>query len=156
MPSDRREGGVTVTRLGTVAPDLVELLRDQPPTRRRTVALHASGWIVESTDLANPRIDAVFLALRDGRLGETDQREAVKQLEDELDERARGIREDLEAGRAGNDEYLAAFARARAAGAVWWAMDDLDLHAALEAVHEAQAATGELGAVRRLIEEALG
>lgn len=145
-----------MTRLGTVAPDLVELLRDQPPTRRRTVALRASGWIVERTALADPRIDAAFLASRNGRLGETDQREAVKQLEDELDERAWGVHEDLEAGRADNEEYLAAFARARAAGAVSWAMDDDDLNAALEAVYEAQAATGELGAVRRLIEEALG
>ena len=71
----------------------------------------------------------------------------VLALTEELDEIAWDVRSNLRQ-RAAQQAYLAAFARARAAAAVRFALEPDALCAALESVYEAQAATADLQAVR--------
>jgi hypothetical protein len=76
-------------------------------------------------------------------------------LTEELDEIAWDAQEQAEAGVLPEQAYLAAFARARAAASVGFALEPDALHAALEAVYEAQAALADLEAVRVAVVAAL-
>ena len=94
-------------------------------------------------------------AVRDLRVGESPERDALKVLVDELDERAWDVQDEVDAGRAPQEAYLVAFSLARAASAVWFALDSDALQTALEAVYEAQAARGDLAGVRRRVQDLL-
>lgn len=94
-------------------------------------------------------------ALREGQVGDSHERNALKALVDALDERAWDIQDEVEAGRAAEQQYLDGFALARAASAVWFALDADPLTAALEATYEAQAARGDLEGARRRILDAV-
>lgn len=140
-------------RLATVAPDLVEVLGRKSPAQLRAIAVQASVWIVDEVGLVDPRLDAAFAALREMRVGRSPERDALKLLVDELDERAWDVQDEVDAGRARQEEYLVAFSLARAASAAWFALDGDSLQSALEAVYEAQAATGDLAGVRRRVRD---
>jgi hypothetical protein len=53
------------------------------------------------------------------------------------------------------EEYVAAFGRARAAAAVWFAFDEDAQTAATESVYEANAALGSMESVRHMVEESI-
>ncbi|MGV8973119.1 MAG: hypothetical protein ACOH10_12425 [Rhodoglobus sp.] len=142
-------------RLASVAPDIVEVLGRNPPARLRAIAVDAGEWIVEIVGLVDPRLDAALAAMRDLRVGASPERNALKVLVDELDERAWEVQDDVDAGSAPQEAYIVAFSLARAASAVWFALDSDALHAALEAIYEAQAATGDLAGARRRVQELL-
>jgi hypothetical protein len=63
--------------------------------------------------------------------------------------------EKAEAGTVPGVTYLTAFRRARAAASVGFALDCDALNAALEAIYEAQAAVGDVNAVRAAVNAAL-
>jgi hypothetical protein len=136
------------TRLTSVAPNLVELLARQTPERQREVALAISAWVVERVGLAHARADAAVEELRAQHYGSTPERDALRRLVDELDESAWELREHL--------EYLGAFGLARAAAAVWSALDADPMGGAVESAYEAQAAVGDVGAVRQIVERTVG
>jgi len=142
-----------VARLASVAPDLVEALPRMTPVRLRAIAVEASTWIVDVVGLVDARLDAALAAVRDLQVGASPERDALKLLVDELDERAWDIQEDFDAGRAPEEAYLDAFALARAASAVWFAFESDPLQSALESVYEAQAAKGDLAGVRQRIQD---
>lgn len=142
-------------RLATVAPDLVEVLGRESPAQLRAIAAQASGWVVQEVGLVDPRLDAAFTALHEMRVGRSPERDALKVLVDELDERAWDVQDEADAGLARQEEYLVAFSLARAASAAWFALDGDALQSALEAVYEAQAATGDLAGVRRRVRDLL-
>lgn len=73
-----------------------------------------------------------------GTAGQHEAREVVQEVVQRLDEAAWEVGDDVEAGRA-SEAHAAAFARARAAAAVDWALD-YDLLTAALAVYEAHAA----------------
>lgn len=135
-------------RLATVAPDLVGALERQTDQRQRKVATAVSSWIVDRVGLVDPRVDAALAGLRDQRFDSTPERDALQKLAEELDERAWDIQDRVEEGLAPQERYFAAFALARAANAVWFALDRDAGEAVLEAVYEAQAATGDLAGTR--------
>jgi hypothetical protein len=110
------------------------------------VALAAPGDVA----LKEGRVDRAVEALRAGRFGETSERAALKVLVDELDEAASKLQDEVDAGHADPADYLAAFGRARAPMALWFALDADPLEAAMEAAYEAQAATDD-GLLRREI-----
>jgi hypothetical protein len=143
------------SRLSSVAADLVEQLEAQQPARLRQAAAGAVHLAVTRTGLAAPPLNAALAALREGRFGDSTERSAVLRLADELDEIAWDLQERSDAGTGSRDAYLAAFGRARAAAAVGFALDADTLMAALEAVYEAQAAVGDLGAIRAAVGPAL-
>jgi hypothetical protein len=142
-------------RLATVAPDIVEVLGRQSPARLHDVAVGACEWIVARVGLVDPRLDTGLAALGDLRVGRSPERDAMKLLVDELDERAWDVQDEVDAGTAEQEKYLAAFSLARAASAVWFALGDDPLQSALEAVYEAQAATGDLADLRERLRSLL-
>jgi hypothetical protein len=142
-------------RLATVAPDLAVTLERQTEERQRDVAATVSSWVIDRTGLADPRVDAALARLRDRRFGATPERDVLHTRAQELDQRAWEVHAQVEEDLAPRERYLAAFALARAAQTLWFALDDDALQAVLEAVYEAQAATGDLIAVRQLVESAL-
>lgn len=134
----------TLVGLGYRSPNDFEYLHAPPPRRhdQPTATVRETG----SGPLA---------AVRDRRCGAPSQRDALKVLVDELDERAWDVQDEVTAGRAPQEAYIVAFSLARAASAVWFALDSDELHAALEAVNEAQAARGDLAGVRRRVQSLL-
>lgn len=137
-------------RLNTIAPDLVEQLEREPEPRLRTMAEGVVDAALRDAEIRSETVDSALAALRAGRYGESDERSATKALADELDEAAWDIQERVDAGEAEQEDYLSAFRRARAATALWFALDDDPQTAAMEAAYEARAATDD-GVVRREI-----
>jgi hypothetical protein len=142
------------SRLSTVAVDLAERLSHQPARRLRQVAVAAADLAVERTQLVDPRADAGLAAVRDEAPAAIAECSLVLSLTEELDEVAWNTRDQVEAGMLPEQAYLAAFARARAAASVGFALEPDALHAALDSVYEAQAAVG-LEAVRVAVAAAL-
>lgn len=144
------------SRLTAVAPDLVEALTHQSVAALQVVAKTVADWVVDRAGLVDPRVDAGLAALRQGNLGPSTERSELQLLVVQLDEQAWDIQDQLDAGSATDEEYLAAFGLARAGSAIWYALDNDALQAALESVYEAQAASGELEILRELVFSVLG
>jgi len=88
-----------------------------------------------------------------GQFGDTDERRDLKTLVEEFDERAWRIQREVEAGTVETERYLDAFAQARAANALWCALNGDALFASSEATYETNAALGgDIEAVRTAIE----
>lgn len=140
-------------RLETVAPDLVEVLERLTTSELRSIAIEVSEWIVRQVGLADPRADAALTALRADVTGTSAVQDRLKVLVDDLDERAWDLQDKVEDGSATQEQYLHAFALARAAASVRFALESDALESALESVYEAQAATGDVAGVRRIIQD---
>jgi hypothetical protein len=143
------------SRLSTVAVNLVERLSQQPPGRLRRVAAAVANLAVERTQLADPRVDAALAAVRGDVPATMPELSQVLALTEELDEIAWDTQDKVEAGVLPQQAYRDAFARARAAASVGFALEPDALHAALESVYEAQAAVADLEAVRVAVAAAL-
>jgi hypothetical protein len=130
-------------RLDAIARDLAEQLERESEPRLRRVAERVALAALGEVSLEGDRIDRAVEALRAARYGETSERAALKALVDELDEAAWDLQDEVEAGRPDQADYLAAFGRARAAMALWFALDGDPLEAAMEATYEAEAATDD-------------
>jgi aminopeptidase N len=130
-------------RLDAIARDLAEQLEREPVPRLRRVAERVALAALGEVPVEDDRVDRAVAALRAARFGETSERAALKALVDELDEAAWNMQDEVEAGQADQADYLAAFGRARAAMALWFALDGDPLEAAMEAAYEAEAATDE-------------
>lgn len=137
-------------RLSVVAPDLVGRFVALPEVQLRNVATVVALWVVAESGLTGDRVDAALDALREGALVGESTRSGIEQLVNELDDSAWAAQESGDEGR-----YLLLFRRARAADALWSALDSDVVIAAADSVYEAQAATGDLGVVRRIVEEAI-
>ncbi len=152
----RTERRTVISRLATIAPDLVASLEHQQPRRLRLVAASAAGLAVERVRLSDPRLEAALGALREGRLGDTSERAGVQCLAREIDEIAWDAQERAENGDGSRETYVIAFRKARAAAAVGFALEADALTAALGAVYEAHAAVKDLQALRSVVITALG
>jgi hypothetical protein len=142
-------------RLSSISVELVEQLQMQAPERLRRAAADAASLAVQQLRLADPRLDAALASLREGKFGDSGERSAVQQLTRELDAIGWEAQKTAEECNSSMQPYYAAFARARAAASVKWALDSNPLNAALEAVYEAQAAVADLQALRTVVETAL-
>ena len=140
-------------RLETVDAGIVRLLNALEPEKARKVALSAALLAVEATSLRDARIDSALTAVRAGRFGESPERAAVQALIESLDEEQWMLQERLEKGSARETEHLAAFSRARACHAVWYALDSDPRLAALETVYEAYASGANLRELTTMIAE---
>jgi hypothetical protein len=144
-----------ISRLSAVAIDMAEQLSLQPPRRLRRAAAAAASLAVERTQLADRRLDTALAAVRGDIPAAMAELSQVLALTEELDEAAWDAQEQVEAGVLPERAYLAAFARARAAASVGFALEPSALRAALESVYEAQAAVDDLDAVRVAVAAAL-
>jgi hypothetical protein len=135
-------------RLDTVAPDLVERLEGEEEPELRRLTANVAQAALREQDVRDESIDGGLAALREGRFGDSEEREAVKAFADRLDELAWDLQERVDAGEAEQVDYLTAFRKARGATALWFALDADARTAAIETAYEAQAATDD-GVVRR-------
>src|SRR5690348_4280174 len=101
----------------------------------RRGAGRAARLAMATVGLSDPRVDAGLAALESGRTGEGPARDAIGQLVGELDTIAWAARDRGEA-----DEYERIFGLARAANALWSALDVDPTVAAADAAYEAFAA----------------
>jgi len=90
-----------------------------------------------------------------GRLGDSPVRKDVETLTGELDEAAWTVQDRVDRGLGRQDDYTAAFRKARAA-AVWWnALDEDPLRAALEGLYEAHHAIDDADALADVVDNVL-
>ncbi|MGW4929146.1 hypothetical protein ACWEOH_08340 [Agromyces sp. NPDC004153] len=135
-------------RLETIAPDLVALIDRRDDIGRREAALIACRVAISRTGLSNLSVEALLGAIERGDVGETSSRRAVNVVVDALDGIQWELHDRLDEGTATTAEHLAAFARARAASAVYFAADSDARVAAMEALYEANAAIDDLDSLR--------
>jgi hypothetical protein len=140
-------------RIDTVVPGVAEELKALDLSLLRRVAEAAAREAMRARPLHDRRAEAALKNITDRRYGATPEREAVQALADELDEEYWELEppEDVAAREPFSDERLEAFARARVASTLWSALDPDPRAAALEALYEAWAATGQDGAVVRAV-----
>lgn len=138
-------------RLATASPDLVHRIRMLDSKTKREVAIAAAEYALEQVSLTDAPVQEAIAALKAGSLDDSILRKLMLRLAEKLDEQQLDLQDRVEAGTAHADEQLAAFARACAAQALYFAMDPDPDTAALEATYEALMTSGDEGAVRRLI-----
>ena len=139
------------SRLATIAPDLDQTITQATPATQRAIAITAAEYAIQHTQLTEPTVDAGLAAAQEGRFGETRERTDVYALAERLDEQQWAIQDRVDAGQATEEEHLAAFSAARAATALYYALDTDTPTAALETVYEANAATDELTELHDLV-----
>ncbi len=138
------------TRLDSIAPELVARITGASPQQQRRIAVEAASLAVTAVGLHNPATEHALRVLRAGGL-DSQVRQAVEQLVEQLDETAWDLQEQAEGGRAEQAAYQQAFQRARAASSLAFALADDPQAAALEGVYEAEAATTDLAQVTRIV-----
>lgn len=142
-------------RLDSISTELADRLRNTSEEGLRRVATAAGRLGVARILISDARIDMALAALDRGEL-DGDMRVRLDGLVEELDQAAWEVQQRAHAGRALENDYVTAFAKARAASALACALDVDPKRAAMEAVYEAQAALGDLMPVRNVVLEILG
>ena len=130
-------------RLELELPELVHALERLPRARLRQLAVLACEEALARTSLDQPPIISAMHMLKLGDYGDTPVRAELGVLVSALDDAQLTIQERVEAGDESQDEYEAVFAQARAASALWYALDSDPLVAAQESMYEAGAALNE-------------
>jgi hypothetical protein len=144
-----------VSRLSTVDAVLAGKLEGQPPSQLRKAACIAALLAVKHTKLADSRLDAALAAVRYGTSGGPAECSSADHVTGELDEIAWDTQDKVDEGTLSYEAYREAFGRARAAAAVGFALKADPFEAALEGIYEAQAALGDLDAIRAAVHGAL-
>jgi len=140
-----------MSALDSVAPDIAKAIASADGTVCRRVAVRAAEFALDRSGLQDPRAVDGLNAIRDGRVGPTPERSAVEALAASLDERQLDIQDLVDAGAAMQAEYVAAFTRARAASAIFFAGELDSRNAALEAVYEASAVVDDVDELRAVV-----
>ena len=140
--------------LESALPGLSARLDRASSEQQRAAALAAARMATMRAGLADLRIEAANQAVGTDRFGNSPERDAIEALLEELDNAA-WILQEAAGGGASNPVYLLAFRKARAAGALWSAMDEDPLRAAIEAIYEAHHAIADADALRLLVDKEL-
>jgi hypothetical protein len=146
---ERRD--MTGPRLGRIAPDLVERVLRATGDVQREISLDACRHAIAAAGLSDPVVHAGLRCAERGKYGDTAARAAVRDLMGALDETAWGIQEQVDEGGADEATYLTAFTKARAANALFYALDSDPATGALEALYEANVASDDLPQLRMLV-----
>jgi hypothetical protein len=147
--------GAVITRLSTVAVDLDEQLRGFSAQALRRVAAGVAAFVVARVSLADPRLAAAMTSIENCTPGKSTELSNVRNLVEELDERAWDTQDKVGRGLLPPQAYREAFSCARAAAAVAFALEADALSAALESVYEAWAASADIDGVRMAVQGAL-
>ena len=129
-------------RLAREAPHLVEVLRRATPQQRRRAACAACRIAAAAVHpLPSAAVEQGLLALAaPAGPADSDRRDALRPLVQELNATHRRLELNGATERDSVMKTATAFAQARAAQALLLALGDDSLHAACEAIYEAQAA----------------
>lgn len=113
---------MTQPGLALVSPELVDMLRQSSEDTRHRIVERVCKLAVQRADVPDPKLMAALDMIHQGRYGDPDLGRQLDALTQGLDEIAWGIQDQVEAGNAAQDEYFRAFAKARAAAAIKFAL----------------------------------
>lgn len=144
-----------MARLELVEPDFARSLQQRDPRELRQIAALAADHALERFPIDDSRVSNAREKLRRGETGAGIERDQLMTLVEEFDELGFDLGDTLDAdGQGANREaYLEAYYRARAAHALWFALDDDPVLAALDALYEAEAATRRMADLKALTEK---
>jgi hypothetical protein len=143
------------TRLDLIDPVLSGRLQQLSARQLRHITYTICTLALERTGVRDPVIAAAMDIVKTGRYDDVSRREQLDILVERLDAQQWDLQDAVAAGHADEGAYLLAFAQARAAHAVYFALDADPFIAATEAIYEAQAAIDEIDVIRAAISTAL-
>ncbi len=141
-----------------IIPDLQELLEKADQNTQRKITLAVSELAIKESEIDDPRLQKALELLQKERYGDSPERQAIKNLVDELDRAAWDIQGKwIEDSRIlyDKEKYEKAFTKARAVNALWFALDEDSLSAVSETVYEANVAINDLEKLRSVIQKVL-
>ncbi|MBK8208245.1 MAG: hypothetical protein IPK87_15820 [Planctomycetes bacterium] len=127
-------------RLDTVARWLADLLRSAPASNLRRAIVVALEFAIDKSSFTDPLIEDGIECVRTGRNDEA-IRSQLLALGEQLDAEYFARAGDAKSGLIDEQDYLSAFARARAVAAIAAGLGPHLLEAAFESIYEAAAAT---------------
>ncbi|WGS51133.1 replication initiation protein [Paraburkholderia sp. D15] len=140
----------TNTRLTTVAPDLVELGKGLPASKRKALARLIAEWACRETGtMTLLGEDRVKLLLDDAHTVTQQDRDRLAGDVDDLDEKYFAIVEQHD-GLDDEGDALKWFRKARAAASLLYSLDSDSVPEFCETLYEAQAATDDLDNLKAL------
>lgn len=136
-------------------PDLAQKVRSMGAEDLRRLALSAAEYALARYPIEDVRVTNARGHLRGGKTGPSLARDELMAVVDEYDAIGFDLGDTLDAYGQGakRQEYLDAYCRARAAHALWYALDDDPVTAALDALYEASATTEGWGELSALVEK---
>lgn len=138
-------------RLSELAPDLAERIASEEPRTLDAIAALMVGLAEGSAGFSDPETAAARVCLVDGGpFGDTDARAVAEDVANRLEVGLPGVFDLVESGAIEEMEYLHAYERARAAAALFHALDDDRVAAAMEATFEACGAS-DVDVVRNVL-----
>ncbi len=146
---------MTKKRMELIDKALVVRLERASSSQLRAAALAACRLALERTSLTDPIIEEGLKALTAGDYGDPLLRSKLESLVNALDEIQWDLQDLLEEGRIDRATYEAAFNRARAANAVYAALDSDAFEAAADSIYEAYHATDDLAGLTGVVVAAL-
>lgn len=137
-------------RLDLISPELLLRLGKASKEQLREIVHSVCRLVVERTGLENEIIDEVMEILDSGSQNNDSLRVSINNFVEALDEKQWNLQELVEIGQAKKSDYFSAFSRARAANALYYALDQDPLFSAAEVIYEANAALDDLTIVETL------
>lgn len=126
--------------LDLIDPELSIILTKAREAQLRAATLAVCRYVIENNNLTERVIDDALGLLETNNYGNTLTRKKLEMLVDVLDQRQWDLQDLKDEGKIDEVTYSAAFKRARAANALFFALDTNSLEAATEAIYEANAA----------------
>lgn len=145
---------MSFVRLATVSPDLVAEISQLEASELSALSSAVVTWALGQVEIEDPRFVAALAALSDRR-GSDRVRDELWELVQELDELAWDLQES-EAGDEVRVGYANAFARARAANALWYSLFiPASSEAVADCIYEALAVAGDVNGLRNVVRQVL-
>jgi hypothetical protein len=132
-----------MTGLEELSPNLAGKLQRASAAKQRAASLAACEFAIAHAKIEHPLVDKALKNLRAAGILLPGEKAELDALAAQLDEDYFDLQEAAEEGRASTEDYLAAFAKARAVAALSCAGDENALRAATEAIYEAAATTDD-------------
>lgn len=145
---------MSFVRLATVAPDLVEEISQRDDSELSALSNAVVAWVLGQAEIEDPRLAVALSALEERRVSDR-VRDELWELVQELDESAWDLQES-EAGDETLVGYAHAFARARAANALWYSLFiPASSETVADCMYEAQAVAGDVNGLRNVVRQVL-
>jgi len=136
------------TRLDLIDPGLSAILQQLSARQLRHITYTICTLALERTGVRDPVIDEAMKALKIEQYDNGSLHERLGLLVERLDENQWDVQDSVDAGQADEGAYICAFAQARAAHAVYFALYADPFTAATEAIYEAQAAMNDTDSIK--------
>lgn len=138
-------------RLDVIAPDVSARLQHLSTKQLRQVTYTICKLALDRTDVQEPVLNEAMESLKAEQYDHVALHEQLGHLVERLDQKQWDAQDAVATGQADETTYLFAFAQARAAHAVYFALQSNAFTAATEAIYEAQAALNDIGSIHAVI-----